>query len=321
MIRTRELATFLSTIAATVTHELRPDLQSGQAKKSADFLIQAIDRLAAQLRDGERIGTEHGPRWRALREQFPAAAAATIATHEGVTQRERLEAELDALQSRLAEPATFSALAHELAERRPAASHWFREAVIASRDLLEALEDSAQPAPARAAAASGGDIDGLQRRLSAYLGAKYPALPPQPIVKFDIAAGGSTKLTALFSLRPNPALPERLVLRQDLAMSITGASVVDEYPIVEQLHRCGLKVPQPILLEADPAVLGGRFMIMTEIADSVPAGTYFAKERARQPFMIGPEFARDAAAELARLHTRTATSGLAPRHRRPQVPR
>jgi aminoglycoside phosphotransferase (APT) family kinase protein len=117
------------------------------------------------------------------------------------------------------------------------------------------------------------------------------------------------KETALFTLAANPVLPTKLVLRRDLAKSITGSTVVDEYPLIERAFKLGLPAPQPILLESDPSILDGAFMIMTEITDAVIAGTYFAKERRQAPRNMGPEFGRELATVMAQLHSRTAIRG------------
>jgi aminoglycoside phosphotransferase (APT) family kinase protein len=114
------------------------------------------------------------------------------------------------------------------------------------------------------------------------------------------------KQTALFRLAPNKDLPSRLVLRRDLALSITGTTVVDEFPIIDRVFKLGLPVPQPILVEADRALLDGAFMIMVEIESATPAGTYFAEERKLQPRLMGPSFGKEVAALLAQLHRGTA---------------
>jgi aminoglycoside phosphotransferase (APT) family kinase protein len=309
MIRSDELLSFLETISHTVSHELRPDLQSGHAKKSADYLIQVLDRLVAQVRDGERIATTQLDIWRQLQDQLPFASAARPVAPSSTPRdnRERLELELDVMQRRLLEDQCFAELTAGLQYPGSPQSNWFRKAAAATFDLWESIEDSVQPpVPKKFDTGSSEELERLRAALSAYLKKRFPQLPKDCVTALRIAAGGTAKLTALFSLSPNAELPHRLVLRQDVATSITSTSVPDEFPIVERLFKLGLRVPEPILVETDPNALGGAFMIMSEIADSVPAGTYFAKDRAQQPRMIGPQFAREAAEELARLHRLTA---------------
>jgi aminoglycoside phosphotransferase (APT) family kinase protein len=314
---------FLETISSTVSNELRPDLQSGQAQKSADFLIQVLNRLVAQVRDGDRIGSEQLDRWRALRQRLPglaggAYAPAAVSLEGGLS---RFELELDSMQELLLDDRHFDALAKGLEAPESAQAAWLREAASASHHWWESIEASVvHPQAKQAAASSAEDPEQLRTKLSAYLEQRFPALPARAVTELRIAAGGSTKLTALFSLRPNSVLPQRLVLRQDLAVNLTGTLIKDEYPIVERLSKLGLQVPKPILLETDAKIIGGAFMLMTEIVGAAPAGTYFARDRALHPRMIGPQFARDAAAELARLHRLTAcevrdASALAAAHR------
>jgi thiamine kinase-like enzyme len=53
-------------------------------------------------------------------------------------------------------------------------------------------------------------------------------------------------------------------------------------------------------------------MIMTEITGAVPAGTYFPEERRYAPRTMGPDFGKEVAAVLARLHTATRTGSTGP---------
>jgi aminoglycoside phosphotransferase (APT) family kinase protein len=309
VIRPTELALFLETISSTVSNELRPDLQSSQAQKSADFLIQVLNRLVAQVRDGNRIGSEHLAGWQTLRQGMPGLAitAKTTAADSLRGGLLQLEGELDSMQEFLLDDRHFDVFAKGLEAPESAQTEWLREAASATHHWWESIEASVvHPKSKQPAAGSAEDPDQLRSKLSAYLEQKFPALPAGAVTGLRIAAGGSTKLTALFSLQPNSVLPQRLVLRQDLAVNLTGTLIKDEYPIVERLSQLGLQVPKPILLEADANIMGGTFMIMTEIVGATPAGTYFARDRALHPRMIGPQFARDAAAELARLHRLTA---------------
>jgi aminoglycoside phosphotransferase (APT) family kinase protein len=86
--------------------------------------------------------------------------------------------------------------------------------------------------------------------------------------------------------------------------------VIDEFPIIERAFSLGLPVPKPIFLEKDREPLDGAFMVMTEVTDAVGAGTYFPEERRLAPRTVGPEYGRDVASVLARLHAGTARKGV-----------
>jgi aminoglycoside phosphotransferase (APT) family kinase protein len=292
MIRPAELAGFLDTLARTLAHELRPELRSSKAQKSADYLLEVLVRLGAQARAGEQIAAQQGERWARLLGKGSVALPAP-----GDAQ-----AQLDRSMTALQEALIAGRLAPQLADEQ-----WFAEAVRGGLDYWEAVEASVAPpaAPTQATAADE-DPQALRQGLSRYFERRYPQLPADLVESLKIAPGGNTKRTALFALRPNPLLPRRLVLRQDRPMNMTGTRVTDEFPIVERLHGLGLKVPRPLLLESDATLLDGAFMVVAEVEDAVPAGTYFAEDRAHLPSQIGPQFGRDAAAELAKLHRATA---------------
>ncbi|MET0986981.1 MAG: phosphotransferase, partial [Steroidobacteraceae bacterium] len=293
MIRADELATYLDTIARTVAQELRPELQTSHARKSADYVLEVLTRLLAQARAGEQIAAAQGQRWSRLCSDMGISSGVAVADDGNVFAS--FERDLDLLQQRWSAGAVI---------QQPD-SPWFTEAVGASEALLEAIEVSCLPtSTAPSTAQEDDDPKTLARQLSAYLKRRLRELPDDVVAELKIAPGGNTKRTALLSLQPNAALPERLVLRQDRPVNLTGTQVTDEFPIIDRLHTLGIRVPTPILLEPDGSRLGGAFMLMEQV-DAHPAGTYFAEDRVRLPRFIGPQFARDAAAELARLHRST----------------
>lgn len=305
MIRNDELPVFLDTVLRTVAFDLRPDLCSGGAKKSADYLIEVLSRLLAQARDGERIALEHLDAWKQLRVHLPGteAPAAESGTGSLRSNQEQLDAETGCIQHVFAAADAWSGATRTGID----SSEWFARAVAASLAYWQAVEDSVQPiVPAAAATKFELDPELLRAKLSAYLEVRFPGLPKDPVRELRIASGGNTKRTAILSMTPNELLPKGLVLRQDLPVNLTGARVVDEFPLLERLHRLGILIPQPVLIEPNSDVLGSAFMLVAEVEDAVPAGTYFAKDRALYPTNIGREFGRDAAVELAKLHRLTA---------------
>jgi aminoglycoside phosphotransferase (APT) family kinase protein len=314
MIRSNELSLFLQTILDTVMNDLMPQLGSSSARKSADQLIQILARLTAQIRDGDRLAAEQLGRWRDLRAEFASLSGTALqaAADSRGGEGERLELELEAMQASLLAETSLPSLARAFEKPGSAASAWYRRAVEASFAQWESNEASVIPPQPKATGSPGGeDLELLRHKLNRYLVERYPQLPADAVSTLRVSAGGMTKLTALFSLPPNSALPRELVLRRDTAVNMTGTVVADEFPIIERLFKLGLAVPRPILVETDPAILGGAFMIMTAV-DAEPAGTYFAKDRALSPTLIGPQFGRDAAGQLARLHRLTESKASDP---------
>jgi len=139
----------------------------------------------------------------------------------------------------------------------------------------------------------------LEQRLSQYLESRFPELPRPAVRNWRVVPGGRVKLTALFSVGHSASLPERLVLRQDMAASTTGTSVTAEAPLLQLLHSSGLPVPRPVLAEADTSVLGGGFVIMTEVPGS-RAGELFAE--LNDLTRLHPKLVHELASVLARVH-------------------
>ena len=94
--------------------------------------------------------------------------------------------------------------------------------------------------------------------------------------------------------------PMAWVLRTDAASGVAMSwGKVEEYRILEVVHRAGVTVPAPIALCTDRAVLGRPFYVMTR-----HAGEARARVLVRDAGIDrwGPLLARRLAAELARLH-------------------
>jgi aminoglycoside phosphotransferase (APT) family kinase protein len=226
---------------------------------------------------------------------------------------------MDAIQQRLLRDEAYGAFAEGLASGDARTREWFEATVGALLDYSE-TSDLAPPAiVARPSAGGGADAAAvdesarLRACLNQYLQRRFPKLPPEPITQFRIAPGGHAKQTAIFSVLANDSLPSYLVLRRDLALSITGTRVSDEFPVLERVFKLGLPIPRPILVEPDAAVLGGSFMIMEEVRDVVISGTYFPEERRHAPKMTGAAFGPEVARLLASLHSGTRTAGHATR--------
>lgn len=92
------------------------------------------------------------------------------------------------------------------------------------------------------------------------------------LTSFRPILGGRSRQTALFSISDGADLPERLVVQRTLpgmAQNENYASDEGQYFLLDYIHRAGLRVPRPVLLELDPAVLGAPF-ILTEQSEGAP---------------------------------------------------
>lgn len=105
-------------------------------------------------------------------------------------------------------------------------------------------------------------------RLQSWLRASPIGSPELAITGSTVLQGGRSKLTVLVSQSGGTQLPPRFVVRQDWASSVTGTSVVQEFEILKCVHAAGIRVPQPLLLEAGNEALGGPFLLVGAIAGS-----------------------------------------------------
>jgi aminoglycoside phosphotransferase (APT) family kinase protein len=108
--------------------------------------------------------------------------------------------------------------------------------------------------------------------LQAYL--RKAVDPALQLAKFRVLAGGRSKQTIMLSLVDASGREFERVIRRDLVVAITGATVVDEYRVLVALADRGYPVPRPYLLESDTAILGSAFMLMEKVNGAV-AGDVF----------------------------------------------
>ncbi len=314
MIRPDDLAKFLASVRDTIASELRPDLKSDNNRAKADSVLLVLDRLITDMNHGGDIAAARLGTWEDLRGELRtlgldagASSGVRAAGYPGAVNY--LQAEIGDLQNLFDSEAGFASLKGKLASGDGAMHDWFSRAVNALVDLTVATEIVLPEEKAQAGGAVAPDeTDRLHKALSAYLKKRYPELPDDPVAEFRLSPGGYAKQTGLFKLKPNSILPTRLVMRLDMAVSITTTSVKDEYPVIHRAFDMGLPVPRPVLLEEDKAALGGRFMLMTEVEDSAPSGPYFPEERKPGQLKLGPEFGKEVARTLAKLHSGSRTS-------------
>ncbi len=291
-MQTPELqAQILASLQDTIALELRNDLRTERKREFASCAARVLARLRMETETAPRLAFEALSRWRQLNSGSPAAVAGDplleLRAHAQQVERR--------LQLRNGDPAFTEAL-HTKAS--PTAA-WFRQAVSATRDYLDACEQAlpkSVPKP-NAAADEGGSG---RERLSRYLCSQFTGLPDDPVRSLRIVPGGRGKETSLFELAPNDVLPTRLVLRRDLALSVTGTSAYAEFPLLKAVKALGLPVPTPIAAERDASHLGGSFIIMTEVIGARSGGELFAE--LNDLSTLDSSFAPDMIRSLAKLH-------------------
>jgi len=76
--------------------------------------------------------------------------------------------------------------------------------------------------------------------------------------------GGASRETYRVRLAVDGA-PKGVILRRDPPSSLIDTERAHEYRTYEAAWRAGIPVPEPLLLEEDPAVLDRPFSLMTEV--------------------------------------------------------
>jgi aminoglycoside phosphotransferase (APT) family kinase protein len=330
MLRPEELAPVLTAVRAAISEVLKPDLTSDHTRSVADAVLLSLDRAVMSVR-GDAIAEPRIDTWSNIHATLAADGATATGVHgaaesagHGCDRSSFLGAvrgllhEVDDIQVTLGSEAILSALIEGLRSRDPNIQAWFGRAVRALCDLHDAAAPAFVDMPSARPAAPNSPVDEasrLQTAMNRYLRARYSGLPEAAVTSVRLVPGGYSKQTALFSLVPNAHLPERVVMRRDVAHGVTPGSVANEYPFIVQAFKAGVRTPEPLLLETDPTPLGGTFMLMREVPDARTSATYFPEDRVRGPHgtspVLGPEFGREVAATLAHLHSRTRVARLA----------
>ncbi len=101
-----------------------------------------------------------------------------------------------------------------------------------------------------------------QTRFQVWLRASKVGGAGVSVTSSNVLQGGRSKLTVLLSQNGAVGLPDKLVLRQDWASSVTGTSVAPEFEILKRVHAAGIRVPEPLLLEAGPEAMGSPFLLV-----------------------------------------------------------
>jgi aminoglycoside phosphotransferase (APT) family kinase protein len=177
-----------------------------------------------------------------------------------------------------------------------AADASLRDAVLAEGARLDAIElkVSQRLNPPQDAASETGQAAApvTQARVQAWL---TSALSAGVVIRsFRILAGGRSKQTIMLGLEDGRGERFERVIRRDLLVGVTDATVVDEYAVLTELAERGIPVPRPLRLELDAAHLGSAFMLMEKVEGAVAGDVFDPPPSAAQVLA--------SAHELARLH-------------------
>jgi aminoglycoside phosphotransferase (APT) family kinase protein len=232
-----------------------------------------------------------------------SVTSSTIAVESCLQPRDRLALKVAQVQRALESDEQWW---RPLPERKPEELQWLQRTAHALTALWETVEANVKgPAVGVAVKSSSMDVASLHLKFDTYLRRRYPSRPNPAVESLIPYYGGYGKQSVRVTLVENDVLPRTLVLRRDLKFSNTSTRASDEYLMLKRAHALGLPVPRPILGEADASILDGTFLLMEEVTDAVIAGATFAKDRAQQPVVCGPEYGRDMARTLAALHSKT----------------
>jgi aminoglycoside phosphotransferase (APT) family kinase protein len=116
------------------------------------------------------------------------------------------------------------------------------------------------------------------------------------VLKLDTVALGYSKLTLLASIHRNGQAADDLIIRMDRPFNYLETTVVDEYPVLQVLHRAGVRVPRTYALEHTSKVCGQPFLVQARVQGR-NIGSHFT------PPAHNPALCRKFAQQLAAIHS------------------
>ena len=138
-------------------------------------------------------------------------------------------------------------------------------------------------------------------RLTEYLTHKMPQASDLRVINLMRIPGGSSRETYSFDLEwtEDQAHKTRpMIARRDPTGGLLKSERSREYRVVDTMHRAGMKIPEPLFLELDPAVMERPFFIMHRMPGRVAAGGGAAAE----PEALRRQLANEFLDQMARLH-------------------
>ncbi len=123
----------------------------------------------------------------------------------------------------------------------------------------------------------------------------FPDETELTIASSSFVAGGYSKFTMSIRLANVKSLPEDVILRADASATFGGASVAEEYRLLQTLHEHGVHVPKPLAIEETGKVFGSKFMLV-EKKTGISIGHMFMLPAPSK------SVCRDVAQQLAAIH-------------------
>ena len=128
--------------------------------------------------------------------------------------------------------------------------------------------------------------------LTAHLQQRFPGCQ---VEELSLMAGGFSKTTMFFTLAQASGQREALVIRKDLPVEFV-TPITYEFPLLQQIHKAGFPVAEPLWVESDPQPFGGCFMVSRRVGGSTDISRW-----ASDPNKV-ELFARQLAKTMADLH-------------------
>src|SRR5208282_1762610 len=140
-----------------------------------------------------------------------------------------------------------------------------------------------------------------EAKLTDYFRARMAAASGVRIVSLKRIAGGSSRETYAFDLEWSENGERRtrpLIARRDPTGGLLQTSREREFRVIEAMYRAGIKVPEPLYLELDGAVMERPFFVMERAPGRVGG---MGALPAEEPEPLRAQIADDFLSELARM--------------------
>ena len=303
-----QAARLLHSAIATLEAAVVPELSRDDSKIALDLVIRVLGMLRSRFSTGEE-GLEKllAATRKVLAEDDVSGLAAVPSDVTKLSPLQRLESERKAVEQKLSE--LIPQLVAEAGQKKqPAgqASKVLQQIVHDQRDYL-ALQDP-DILKGIAVVYQAGRIYRDQKdqppakpvfdddSVGNYLRKKFPDAEGVSASGVKVLTGGFSKVTVLFTKNEKGAPAANLVLRRDLPVPFMKKAVLDEFPLLQRLHRAGVRVAEPCWTESDNGVFGGAFMVSRCVAGTSNPGEW------KQHPGAAKQVAIELAEVLAQLH-------------------